>query len=170
MARYSAVFVFYHVLTRVSAGGWQFPRICACVGMGDMRAGGWRAALSSGPVTCDTFGPDSSSSSPACRCKSCKMHPTVPANFPHHRTCVDIMCHTFAKTPSSSSEFLQKGYEGVTPLIWSPPSLSAAFPRRPPILNHAAAFTRRGLPQAGWSPEFKPVCFSWKTGRVEPRI
>ena len=25
------------------------------------------------------------------------------------------MCHTFAKTPSSSSEFLQKGYEGVTP-------------------------------------------------------
>ena len=117
MARYSAVFVFYHVLTRVSAGGWQFPRICACVGMGDMRAGGWRAALSSGPVTCDTFGPDSSSSSPACRCKSCKMHPTVPANFPHHRTCVDIMCHTFAKTPSSSSEFLQKGYEGVTPPI-----------------------------------------------------
>ena len=70
---------------------------------------------SSGRVTCDTFGPDSSSSSPACRCKSCKMHPTVPANFPHHRTCVDIMCHTFAKTPSSSSEFLQKGYEGVTP-------------------------------------------------------
>ena len=36
VARYSAVFVFHHVLTRVSAGGWQFPRICACVGMGDM--------------------------------------------------------------------------------------------------------------------------------------
>ena len=45
-----------------SAGGEQFPRICSCVGMGDM----WgRAALSSGPVACDTCGPDSSSSSPA---------------------------------------------------------------------------------------------------------
>ena len=111
----------------VSAGGWQFPRICACVGMGDMRAGGWRAALSSGPVTCDTFGPASSSSSPACRCKSCKMHPTVPANFPHHRTCVDIMFLTFAKTPSSSSEFLQKGYGGVTPPM-APPVFRTAAP------------------------------------------
>ena len=35
-------------------GGWQVPRICTCVEMGDM----WgRAALSSGRVTCDTCGP-----------------------------------------------------------------------------------------------------------------
>ena len=67
---------------------------------------GWRAAPSSGPVTCDTFGPDYSSSSPACGCKSCKMCTTLLVKTPHHRTCVGIMCHTFSKMPSSSSEFL----------------------------------------------------------------
>ena len=87
----------------VSAGGWQFPRICACVGMGDM----WgRPALSSGPGACDTCGPDSSSSSPACGCKSCKMCPTVLLKDPHHRACVGIMCHTFLKKLSSSSDFV----------------------------------------------------------------
>ena len=58
---------------------------------------GGRAALSSGPVTCDTFGPDSSSSSLACGCKSYKMHTTILVKTPHHRACVRIMCHTFLK-------------------------------------------------------------------------
>ena len=60
---------------------------------------------SSGPVTCDTFGPDHSSSSLACGCKSCKIHTTILVKTPHHRGCVGIMCHTFSKKPSSSSEF-----------------------------------------------------------------
>ena len=42
------------VVCGLSGGGWQVPRICTCVEMGDM----WgRAALSSGRVTCDTCGP-----------------------------------------------------------------------------------------------------------------
>ena len=87
----------------VSAGGWQFPRICACVGMCDM----WgRAALSSGRATCDTFAPDSSSSSPACGCESCNKCTTILVKTPHHRACVGIMCYTFSKNPSSSSELI----------------------------------------------------------------
>ena len=61
---------------------------------------GGRAALSSGPVTCDTFGPDSSSSSLACGCKSCKMHTTILVKTPHHRACVGIMCGlVWARSP-----------------------------------------------------------------------
>ena len=66
----------------------------------------WRAAPSSGPITCDTSGPDYSSSSLACGCKSCKMCTTILVKTPHHRACVGIMCHTFAKKLSSSSDLL----------------------------------------------------------------
>ena len=61
---------------------------------------------SSGPVTCDTFGPDYSSSSFACGCKSCNMCTTILVETPPRRACVGIMCHTFSKKPSSSSEIL----------------------------------------------------------------
>ena len=100
----------------LSGGGWQVPLICTCVEMGDM----WgRAALSSGRVTCDTFAPDSSSSSPACGCESCKNCTTILVKTPHHRACVGIMCHAFSRNPSSSSEFLYKALKGVTPPILS---------------------------------------------------
>ena len=66
---------------------------------------------SSGPVTCDTFGPDYSSSSLACGCKSCKMRTTILVKTPHHRGCVGIMCHTFSKKPSSSSEISINSFE-----------------------------------------------------------
>ena len=75
---------------------------------------------SSGPVTCDTFGPDYSSSSLACGCKSCKMCTTLLAKLPHPRAGVGIMCHTFSKNGSSSSEFLQKGFKRVTPPMVPP--------------------------------------------------
>ena len=61
---------------------------------------------SSGRVTCDTFAPDSSSSSPACGCESCKMCTTILVKTPHHRACVGIMRHTFSKKPSSSSDIV----------------------------------------------------------------
>ena len=62
---------------------------------------GW-PTRSSDPVTCDIFGPDSSSSSPACGCKSCKMCTTIPVKTLHPRACVGIGCHTVLKKPSPS--------------------------------------------------------------------
>ena len=74
-----------------------------------------RSVLFSSAVTCDTLGPDSSSSSPACGFEPCKKCTTILAKTPHHRACVGIMCYTFSKKTSSSSGFLGNALKGVTP-------------------------------------------------------